>query len=347
MVDLCERGGRFITEYRFHTVQCTCGEHVSPHRRQAPLSSFGPRLCSTISLLTGRYHHSRREAVEFLRDVFAISISLGSVSSIESRVSQSLEPASDEVLAHVNEADVKHVDETIWLRDSSRSSAWVIASSQATAIRLTDQGRRRNLRDILPQTRGVLISDRASVFLYWPMSARQICWSHLLRLFVSFSERDGPTSRFGGELVDYTELVFAYWRQYRDGLVSQERLKVLIAAVQQGIKPCLQRAAAEQIKGVSGSCTNILKHWQAMWGFVDTDAVEPTNNHAERELRRLVLWRKRCFGTQSERGDRFVERMLTVCHTARKQGHRILDFLHHCYKAMLEGTSAPKLLTAT
>src|SRR5690606_5063598 len=37
---------------------------------------------------------------------------------------------------------------------------------------------------------------------------------------------------------------------------------------------------------------------------------EPTNNAAERALRRAVLWRKCCFGSQSGRGLRFVERML-------------------------------------
>lgn len=58
--------------------------------------------------------------------------------------------------------------------------------------------------------------------------------------------------------------------------------------------------------------------------------MEPTNNHAERELRRFVLWRKRSFGTQSDRGNRFAERLMTIAHTARKQGLDVLAFLVAC-----------------
>lgn len=90
----------------------------------------------------------------------------------------------------------------------------------------------------------------------------------------------------------------------------------------------------------------MLKHWDAMWTFVTTPGVEPTNNHAERELRRLVIWRKRCFGSQSERGDRFVERMMTVTHTLRKQGRSVLDFLQASFEAMLEGRPALKLIAS-
>ncbi|MCP4444557.1 MAG: transposase [Myxococcales bacterium] len=43
------------------------------------------------------------------------------------------------------------------------------------------------------------------------------------------------------------------------------------------------------LKYVSGSCENLLAHWDAMWTFVEITAVDPTNNHAERELRRRTF----------------------------------------------------------
>ena len=50
----------------------------------------------------------------------------------------------------------------------------------------------------------------------------------------------------------------------------------------------------------------------ALFTFIDVEGVEPTNNFAERSLRSYVIWRKISFGTQSENGNRFVERMSTV-----------------------------------
>lgn len=48
-----------------------------------------------------------------------------------------------------------------------------------------------------------------------------------------------------------------------------------------------------------------------LWLFLEEDGVEPTNNLGERALRFGVLWRKRSNGTQSDKGDRWVERFLS------------------------------------
>jgi transposase len=108
---------------------------------------------------------------------------------------------------------------------------------------------------------------------------------------------------------------------------------------------CLARVVAANLKDVSGACADILAHKEALWTFVDRQDVEPTNNHAERELRAFVLWRKRCFGAQSERGNLFAERVMTVAHTARKQNTNVLTFLTACCTARLKETAAPSLFT--
>ena len=106
----------------------------------------------------------------------------------------------------------------------------------------------------------------------------------------------------------------------------------------------LRRAVKAKIPNLSGSCANILQHQAALWTFTENEGVEPTNNHAERELRAFVLWRKRSFGTQSERGNRFAERLMTVAHTARKQGINVLEFLTACCEAHAAKTPTPSLL---
>jgi len=175
------------------------------------------------------------------------------------------------------------------------------------------------------------------------MERRQVCWAHLLRKFVSFSERDGPAGTIGRELLDYTGLVFEYWHAYKDGTISKATFRAWMKPVRAGIEAALERAVAADIKRLSGSCRNVLEHKLALWTFVDHDGVEPTNNHAERELRAFVLWRKRSFGSQSERGNLFAERLMTVAHTARKQNRDVLAFLTECCQAYCDGTRAPSL----
>lgn len=55
------------------------------------------------------------------------------------------------------------------------------------------------------------------------------------------------------------------------------------------------------------------------WVFLAQHGVEPTNNRAERAMRFGVLWRKRSFGTASKKGNRWVERVLSLRETCRLQ----------------------------
>ena len=88
----------------------------------------------------------------------------------------------------------------------------------------------------------------------------------------------------------------------------------------------------------------MLKVEQALWTFARRAGVEPTNNHIERQLRPGVLWRKKAFGSQSEGGCRFVERMLTVVQTCRLQKRPVLEFLYQSLLAQRQGQKGPLLL---
>jgi transposase len=98
---------------------------------------------------------------------------------------------------------------------------------------------------------------------------------------------------------------------------------------------------------VSGACEDILKHREALFTFAVVPGVEPTNNHAERELRDFVLWRKTSLGSQSDRGDRFAERAMTVLATLKKHDRQPLAFLEDTIVAALQRRPSPKLLPAT
>ena len=334
------------TEYRRHAVQCVCCQHTT----RAPLdpsvvpsSPFGPRLMSAVALLSGVYHLSRRKTVRLLSDLVGVNISLGAVSAVEARVSTAVEPAVREACAVVNRAAVKHTDGTSWLRAGKLLSLWTIATSLATVFKILPNGRADTLKNLYGKMRGILVSDRATALKFWAMERRQICWAHLLRKFVSFAEREDSGGDLGRELLEYTSLVFRYWHDLRDGKLGRDEFRTWMAPVRQQFEQLLERAVKADLEEVSGSCQDMLEHRMALWTFVDRDGVEPTNNHAERELRAFVLWRKRSFGSQSERGDRFAERLMTVAHTARKQSKNVLEFLTACCVAAVDKSPTPSL----
>ena len=179
---------------------CACCGHktrAAYDEDTIPASSFGPRLMSIVALLTGVYHVSRRKTATLLSDLVGVPISLGAISSVEARVSDAVKAGVDEAWMRVEGAAVKHTDGTSWLKAGTLLALWTIATTAATVFKIVTDGSRATLAPLYGALRGILVSDRATALGFWAMERRQICWAHLLRKAVSFSERDGPSAAFG------------------------------------------------------------------------------------------------------------------------------------------------------
>jgi transposase len=100
---------------------------------------------------------------------------------------------------------------------------------------------------------------------------------------------------------------------------------------------------ADHLK-TQGTCFEILKIKAALWTFIDKIGIEPTNNIAEQVLRKIVIWRKVCFGTWSAHGTLYLERVMTVVATCRLQNRSVYGFLREAIQSHLERRKSPSLL---
>ena len=57
-----------------------------------------------------------------------------------------------------------------------------------------------------------------------------------------------------------------------------------------------------------------------------------------------MIYRKLSFGTQSESGSRYLERILTVSETCRQQGRNAYQFLIEAMEASFASLPAPSLV---
>ena len=168
--------------------------------------------------------------------------------------------------------------------------------------------------------------------------------AHLQRDFQALVDRGGeaqPIGRWG--LAEIARL-FALWHRFRAGDFDRQELRRRLVPLQARMGRLLRRGQESPDRKVAALCRELRKWWPALWTFARVDGVEPTNNVSERVLRPAVLWRKGSFGTDSEAGGRFVERLLTVAATCRQQGRPLLAFLVAAGEAALQGTGAPSLL---
>jgi len=338
-----------VSEWHLHRVMCPdCGEVTCAKLPTGvPPGMCGPAVMALIALLTGDYNMSRRRAVRLLGDVLGIDISLGALSAAEENVSDAVAAPVEEAREHVADGPIKHVDATGWRQAGEARTLWTIASTAVTVFFITKDATMAGLRGLFAKIKGILVSDRGTQFGFWAMDQRQICWAHLIRRFTAFSERSGPAGLLGQSLLLCAQTMFLAWHRVRDGTMSRSAFQRLMASLGPVIERHVERGAHLGVRGVSGSCADILEHRRALWTFVHTQGVEPTNNHAERELRAFVLWRKSSFGSQSDRGCRFAARIMTVTHTLRKQKRHVLSYLTAACQAALRGRPAPSLITTT
>ena len=140
-----------VTEYRLHTLTCPdCGTGTRAELPTGvPSSAFGPRLQAMVSLLSGRYHLSKRDVVEVMRDFFQADLSLGSVSTLEQRTSQAIEQPVNEAQQYVKQQPVVHLDETGWFEGHQRAWLWVAATAWVTVFLIRPSRGGQVVRELL------------------------------------------------------------------------------------------------------------------------------------------------------------------------------------------------------
>ena len=339
-----------VTEFQGHARTCAGCGHVSRERIPAAIRAhaFGPRLAAALGYLSGNQHLTQRGLEETAEALFEVPVSLGSVNALQGELGQALQPPHQEIAQVVQQAEVKHVDETGWKQAGQRRWLWAAVTAGA-AYFLVQAGRGvQALRGLLGAAMGgVICSDRWSAYQALPLCQRQICWAHLKRDFQAMADRGGAGAPLGQELLFLTEVLFGLWYQVRDGTRPRRWLWRQLAWLRPEVQGLLQSGAACACAATAGTCAKILEVEEALWTFTRVAGVEPTNNAAERALRPAVLRRKRSFGSHSEAGCAYVSRLLSVAQTLKLQGRSVLEYLQQALEAHRHGLPIPKVFPTT
>jgi transposase len=338
-----------VTEYQGHYRTCPCCGQLNHAAIPQDLkqTSVGPRLAATLGYLAGSHRVSTRGLEEITADVFDAPIALGTVANLRAEVSEALAPAHAEAIQEVRAAPVKNVDETSWKLAGKLCWLWVAATSTVAAFLIHAKRSAKALAALLGEkVKGFVCSDRWSAYARLSPFCRQICWAHLKRDFQKLVDRGGAAVPLGQRLQRLAERAFTEWHLFRGGGCDRKELQARLERPRRAFERVLKAGRRCADRKAATFCKNVLGLLPAVWQFVVSAGVEPTNNHAERMLRRGVLWRKNAFGSHSAAGCRFVERMLTVVQTRRLQGRSVLGYLSEAVLAHRQGLPAPSLLTA-
>ena len=337
-----------VIEYVLHALMCRrCGEITAADLPEGvPNQCAGPRLQAILSLLTARFRVTRREARDLVVALFGekATVSEGTVSNLEQRTSEAIKPAYDEALDAIQNADLVHCDETGWREGNDRAWLWAAVTPMLKVFRIDPRRNREAFRKLLFAFEGFLVTDRFSVYRAHDTRKRQLCWAHLIRNFLGLEERGGKARSLGVAGQQIVKDVFREWYRFREGEITRRTLRRRLKPIRRRLERLLRRHLSNPVPAARKIAKDLREYGAALWTFAKVEGVEPTNNAAERAVRKGVLWRKGSFGSHSADGSRFAERMLTVSESLRAQGRSILGFLEGSILACLKEIRSPSLL---
>jgi transposase len=263
---------------------------------------------------------------------------------LQNQATAALRPAYEELAEQLPHQPVLGIDETPTKEATHKSWLWTFVGHRFTVFAVRDSRAATAVRDHLGDSfRGVVNCDRAK--MYWSLPKLQWCWAHLKRDFQALIDTgDCQAKRLGHDLMRETRELFRLWARYRDGTLTRQGWRRLMRPVREQVDALLLRGACSGNARLTGMCDELWNHRVWLWAFVEIDGVQPTNNASERALRHAVIWRKLSFGTQSPRGSRFVETILTIIETCRQQSQRVFHYLTNALQASHAAKCAPSLL---
>lgn len=269
----------------------------------------------SINILRLSYEQTKN----VLLDLYDFHISDGEIANMLEGTAQALKPELARLKQRILQAISVHLDETGWKTWGEKNYNWVMASGDTEeAMFLFGKNRGKgNAEKLLDGYTGVRVTDCYSA--YKNLSGDHAsCWSHITRK--SRDIRDNANLReekkeFVNSIHnDISELFGKAAKTHKTKFNKTRRMKALPELetdLDNIVKKVLENPK-QSVKKLTNLAKLMRDYKKQLFTCITHEGVDMTNNKAERKLRHIVLKRKNCFGTKSEKGNRIMEINMSV-----------------------------------
>ena len=317
-----------VVHFVLHEGDCVdCGKKVKATVPQQHRTGYGPRLSALIGEVAGMHVNSRTTVQIFCQSFLKFDMSLGAIQKVVDRVSEAIKPHYEAIAEKARQALINGIDETIWKKNGKLMYLWAMVNSMVAFFMMHQRRSKEAFLALIEDWKGILISDGYRLYQNW-VNLRQTCLAHLIRDAKGLAEHPKrEISEFGQKATEMLQQLCSMatniptekeWQDFYSGFID-----LIFENINRFSKDEAGRFARR-----------LLREIDCLWVFLEVAGVEPTNNNTERALRFGVLWRKRSQGTRSDKGDRWVERILSLRQTARLNNRSSYDLLvdaMNCY----------------
>jgi transposase len=324
-------GRRHVTLFRHPKARCRSCRHWVQKAGEGEIlgSMIGPRLRAIAVYLHTSIGISLRKVPRAIEDLFDFRFTPAALIGFERLLATDALPVTDDIRKKIAASDgAVHADETYWTLDGERAYYWLHATEQYVYFQFDTTRAGEVSRELLGvDFAGTLVTDCYSAYDAQGAKAKQKCLSHLARTARDWQKlvpADSPDYRFFKKVRKWVTRCcdFHRGRQHLSARKQAEEKAWLRAELQRLQKCPLTHDKAATLQ------ERIARYADCWLVFLDDPRVPPTNNHAERCLRPLVILRKITFGHRTHWGATIMARLMTIQETAKRHGRRALDVLY-------------------
>jgi transposase len=320
--------------------QCFC-----PHcRREVYQTAPGElRNCAIGPITRAVAAHLRydlqipyRKVQHILSDLFGMPMVHATAMNFDRKTTALGRPLYEQLQVMLKSADVVYADETSWRQDGTGHYIWFGGNDHLAVYQITDNRSGQSALQLLGNGfDGTLITDDYAGYNAVEAKHQQTCWNHLRTRAKEIEQQielAGLTAKspraveFCRELQRFALRMCDLGQKLKKRKLSRAKARAMIPALRRQLRRlCSQKLdhpAAETLR-----LRVMEKDWDKLFTFLRVKEVEPTNNHAERSLRFLVIMRKICFGTRSAAGSESHGVLASLLQTAKLQGKNAIQFL--------------------
>ena len=329
-----------ITHVHVQTGVCRhCGTPISAPVPPQFQGAYGPRLEALITYLDSRTGTTRRQLEELCQDVFGISISQGAIQNILDRTSDAILPYYNAIAISIRRSWYNHFDETSWRThgpDLGKSLhwLWVMTNPHLALFKIHQHRSEEAFQEICKDWEGFLISDDYGPYRKWE-HGRQTCLAHIKREAQKIAESQKPKEAVCGKSILATLRTLMAMDENPPTEGQMRSLKGKITTIFKKFG---------ELPGKAGRLAKRLKNeFKCLIAFLSHPLIDKTNNHAERQIRAAVCTRKISIGSAADKGERFIERSLSLRKTCELNSLSYYSILVEAIRCFRNGVR-PNLL---
>lgn len=305
-----------------HTIErgycISCGKFSSAKDLRGQISTLGPVVRTLVCYLITLRDHSYDRVINLLWDLYRFKLTSGEITAILDARRLELLPEYEQLKETIRAGPAVHMDESRYPIQSETGAGYVFSMSSIqnadVVFHIGDSRGKGHIKDLLGENySGIGITDRYSAYKYL-FFLHQICWAHLQRTAKDLTHLECLTKQkqkhvgvFYAQLAELYACIRAYQHEPFDATIRKTQAEQLL---EQTKTLCMPHTLDP--KKLANLKAGILEYQESLFICLSVNNIPADNNRAERDIRKLVMKRKKSVSVKTQKGARTLEVLLSV-----------------------------------